>query len=236
VDGLHRRSGLTSDELSELHGNCYKEYCSDCKKEYLRYFDVTLTVGDYRNHVTGRLCDDCGGILKDTIIHFSETLPKDELQKSISNAYKSDVSLVLGTSMRVHPACDIPIYNKNVDLVIVNLQKTPFDDKSKIRVFAKTDDFMKLLMEELELTEFDTTFDANSKMEKVETVQHSEEEINRKLEKYIGEEIKIPKYSKYDLQRELKGDTGFAVAIIDHCDHVKENFGEIRDLTKKCNI
>eukprot|EP01080_Neovahlkampfia_damariscottae_P002940 gene2940-4950_t len=44
-------SGLTSEELSELHGNCYKEYCVDCKKEYLRYFDVTKTVGDYRKHI-----------------------------------------------------------------------------------------------------------------------------------------------------------------------------------------
>lgn len=36
IDGLHRRSGISSQDISELHGNCYREYCSKCGKEYLR--------------------------------------------------------------------------------------------------------------------------------------------------------------------------------------------------------
>jgi hypothetical protein len=34
-------------------------------------------------------------------------------------------------------------------LVIVNLQKTPLDHMANIRVFARTDDFMKSLMKHL---------------------------------------------------------------------------------------
>ena len=42
VDGLHRRSGFGVDEMSELHGNAYKEYCEKCGADYIRAFDVTL--------------------------------------------------------------------------------------------------------------------------------------------------------------------------------------------------
>ena len=60
--------------LFELHGNSNLERCDKCGHEYLR--DFRCSVG-LRNHLTGRKCDDvrCGGNLKDTIIHFGETLP-----------------------------------------------------------------------------------------------------------------------------------------------------------------
>lgn len=68
VDGLHRRSGIPADKLAELHGNCYREICDTCGKEYLRGFDVTKTCKNWKSHITGRKCQ-CGGNLKDTIIH-----------------------------------------------------------------------------------------------------------------------------------------------------------------------
>lgn len=45
VDGLHRRSGITADKLSELHGNSYIETCSCCTPpmEFIRPFDVYST-------------------------------------------------------------------------------------------------------------------------------------------------------------------------------------------------
>ena len=36
-------------------------------------------------------------------------------------------------------------------MVIVNLQKTPFDHAAAVRVFARTDDFFALLLEEMGL-------------------------------------------------------------------------------------
>lgn len=32
VDGLHRRSGVRAESISELHGNCYLETCWSCDK------------------------------------------------------------------------------------------------------------------------------------------------------------------------------------------------------------
>jgi len=40
---------------------------------------------------------------------------------------------------------------KNHKLVIVNLQKTPYDENCALRIFAKVDDVMDLLLKELNI-------------------------------------------------------------------------------------
>jgi mono-ADP-ribosyltransferase sirtuin 6 len=160
MDGLHRRSGVTRENISELHGNSYKEICYYCIKEYLRGFDVTDTVENYLEHYTGRICS-CGGDLKDTINHFTEPMNENELGSATENAWKSDVSIVMGTTMRVHPAASLPekALRNGGSLVIVNLQYTPYDNEATVKIHAKTDNFMELLMKELGIEEFDRTFD-----------------------------------------------------------------------------
>jgi mono-ADP-ribosyltransferase sirtuin 6 len=162
VDGLHRRSGLTQDEISELHGNIYRENCATCDKEYLRGFDVCKTVQNYRKHITGRKCT-CGGSLKDNIIHFGESLPVNELKKAAQHSKQADLTLVLGTSMRVQPACSLPVMTVKKGtgrMVIINLQKTPFDNRAYLIARAKTDNFLELLAKELGIEEVNQEFDA----------------------------------------------------------------------------
>jgi NAD-dependent SIR2 family protein deacetylase len=160
IDGLHRRSGLRADEMSELHGNTYKELCSDCGKEFLRKFLVSLHRSD---HKTGRKCDDCGGHLIDSIINFGENLPISELEKTYTEAKASDVSFVLGTSMRVQPANLFPAFavENGGKLVIVNLQKTPYDSQASLIIRAKTDQVLEMLMEDLgySIQEYDQASD-----------------------------------------------------------------------------
>ena len=73
VDGLHRKSGITPDMISELHGNTNLELCTTCGREYLRDFRVR-NAEKVHDHKTGRKCDDplCKGDLIDTIINFNE--------------------------------------------------------------------------------------------------------------------------------------------------------------------
>ena len=94
-DGLHLRSGMNPACLAELHGNMNLEKCSKCEAKYLRDFDASHGRMD---HLTGRQCDkpSCKGPLKDSIIHFGENLPDDELEKAFRHAEKADVCLVLG--------------------------------------------------------------------------------------------------------------------------------------------
>jgi len=158
VDGLHRRSGFAADEMSELHGNAYK-YCDQCGSDYVRAFDVTLKRNGRR---TGRLCqkNGCDEKLRDSIINFGENLPENELNKAMEHTEKADLVIMLGSSMRVSPACNIPALcyerkEKPGKFVIVNLQKTHYDDacaqSGGFRIGAKIDDLFEIVMQNLKL-------------------------------------------------------------------------------------
>jgi len=36
IDGLHRKSGIPANQISEVHGNNNLEICVDCGKNYMR--------------------------------------------------------------------------------------------------------------------------------------------------------------------------------------------------------
>ncbi|KAK4163316.1 putative mono-ADP-ribosyltransferase sirtuin [Cladorrhinum sp. PSN259] len=160
-DGLHRKSGIRPEMISELHGNSNREYCAKCDKEYLRDFRAvapyTKTVKDHR---TGRKCNDCGGNLLDSIINFGEFLWEDVLDKARKHSKKADLCLALGSSLTVPPANECPETvgrNRKGVLAICNLQETPIDflcgdgKSDDGRVWGRTDDLMARVMEHLGL-------------------------------------------------------------------------------------
>lgn len=55
---------------------------------------------------------------------------------------EADLAIVLGTSLKVSPANDLPLItaNRGKPLVIVKLQRTPLDPICSLRMFAKTDE------------------------------------------------------------------------------------------------
>jgi len=156
TDGLHRRSGVTPDKIAELHGNSNLEKCRKCSAQYLRDYITRSTTKD---HKTGRYCNKCGEELYDSIINFGESLPSRELNLAFEHGEKADFCLTLGSSLTVAPAASVPKKvgkknyrgDKSKHLVICNLQKTPLDSYSDIRVHSKTDNLMELVMKELNL-------------------------------------------------------------------------------------
>jgi len=177
TDGLHRRSGIPVDQMSELHGNGTIEFCKKCGKEFMRDYKCRKSLRKQmgKDHFTGRYCTvaRCGGKLHDTIVNFGENLPQTPLAKAEANSEPCDLMLSLGSSLTVTPAADMPQLvgeewqnetsgkDEHEDgddgathhLVIVNLQATPLDHlcSKKTRIFAKIDDVMIGLMKELEL-------------------------------------------------------------------------------------
>ena len=81
VDGLHIKSGIDIEKISELHGNGFTEVCVKCNRFHMRDYR-TRTAKANNEHKTGALCDtpSCRGALKDTIINFGEALNTEVLQ------------------------------------------------------------------------------------------------------------------------------------------------------------
>lgn len=154
TDGLHRRSGLDPNLLSELHGNTNMEKCLKCESKYMRDFR-TRSAKKVHDHLTGRSCDNpkCRGPLVDSIINFNEDLPENELENGFRQAQLADLCIVLGSSLRVYPAADIPgdIIKKGGKVVIVNLQKTPFNKRCAMEVHSTIDTLVLGVMKRLGL-------------------------------------------------------------------------------------
>src|SRR5262249_46915882 len=71
IDGLHRSAGTDPARLAEVHGNVREVECMDC--------DARIPMADAVARVEAGEedppCDQCGGILKPTVVFFGESLP-----------------------------------------------------------------------------------------------------------------------------------------------------------------
>lgn len=154
VDGLHRKSGIHPDKIAELHGNTNLEVCAKCGREHMRDFRVR-TAQKTKEHQTGRLCDtpSCRGVLKDTIINFGENLNEAILNKGYDEHARSDLVLVMGSSLRVSPANQMPFgcSENGGNVVIVNLQKTSMDNYASLVIHERIDKVIDMLMDKLQI-------------------------------------------------------------------------------------
>eukprot|EP00730_Choanoeca_flexa_P008521 TRINITY_DN12498_c1_g4_i2.p1 TRINITY_DN12498_c1_g4~~TRINITY_DN12498_c1_g4_i2.p1 ORF type:complete len:450 (+),score=104.81 TRINITY_DN12498_c1_g4_i2:397-1746(+) len=172
-DGLHRMSGVLREQIAEVHGNIFQEYCSQCKHEYERgsyvpdddMDEVLMQQRDLPkdtfaevcptcrlNHYTGRVCEQpgCSGKLRDTIINFGDMLRDEIITAAQDNAKRSDLMIALGTTLSVTPVCELAHKVKRKQLAIVNRQPTEKDSTAKAgRVYGDVDPFMEALMQSL---------------------------------------------------------------------------------------
>jgi NAD-dependent deacetylase len=114
IDGLHQKGGSSS--VLELHGSIIKIKCTVCD-----FKDEIFT--EYSN--LPPLCK-CGNILRPDVVWFGEGLPQDVWQEAIIHANSCDVMVIAGTSLVVSPANTLPIYAKqnNAMLIEINPDET----------------------------------------------------------------------------------------------------------------
>jgi len=121
VDNLHLKSGINPDLLAELHGNMTKLRCTSC--------------GGKVDRSDGKTICGCGGRLVSSVVDFGEPLPENDLRLSFEHSRKSDLFLVVGSSLVVTPAADMPVeaLRSGAKLVILNQGETPFDQHAHLR-------------------------------------------------------------------------------------------------------
>ena len=94
------------------------------------------------------VCPDCAGRLYSTVVNFGDTLPVDDLEASYDHAEKSDLFIVLGSSLVVSPAADLPglAQEGGAKLVLCNLGETPLDAQADLRLAANVGGVMEALL------------------------------------------------------------------------------------------
>lgn len=70
-----------------------------------------------------------------SVVNFGQSLPEKDLRLSFEHSRKSDLFLVVGSSLVVTPAADMPLeaLRSGAKLVIINKGDTPFDNSANLR-------------------------------------------------------------------------------------------------------
>ena len=148
-DGLHLRSGLKSEKLSEIHGNMFVEMCLNCEPPttFVRHFDTTQGTAYRRHKVLGaehRPCDNCGdhNYLYDSVVHCGEYAryeqsPPYRWPEAGESAKEADLVVCIGTSLAVLKSyaslwAGLKRRKEPARLVIINIQPTVKDKQAHL--------------------------------------------------------------------------------------------------------
>ena len=121
IDGLHQKAG--SKNVYELHGSVLRNYCMKCHK----FYDV-----EYVFNSSGVPKCSCGGIIKPDVVLYEEALDEETLEKSVYAIAHADLLIVAGTSLTVYPASGLINYFRDKNLVLINRDTTPFDNRADL--------------------------------------------------------------------------------------------------------
>ena len=169
IDGLHMRSGIPRKNIAELHGNMFVDACKTCRRMFVRGSPAP-TVGQ---KLVGKSCpstrsDDnsskkdskrgnCRGKLIDFVLDWEDELPEPDLNLSDGHSILSELSIVIGSTLQIIPAGNMPAYTKkyngagkgNGRLVIINLQPTKQDKKADLLIRSYSDLIMEKVFQKL---------------------------------------------------------------------------------------
>jgi len=147
IDGLHQASGLADENVIELHGNTCRIRCMSCRKiAPIDGVRQRLTHGDKAPEC------ECGGYLKPDTISFGQSMPVAEVEKAAALSGDSDFFLVVGSTLLVQPAANMPVYAKNggAFLAIINLSDTPCDEMCDILIRGKAAEILDQIAKAVE--------------------------------------------------------------------------------------
>jgi NAD-dependent deacetylase len=132
IDLLHGRAG--SRNLYEVHGHLREAVCPAChlvapSEPYLEAFMATGQIPR---------CYRCHHVMKPNVVLFGELLPQRIMKAAQMHARSADLCLVVGSSLEVAPAGDLPMLTKanGGRLIIINFGETHMDDQADVVIHA----------------------------------------------------------------------------------------------------
>lgn len=146
IDMLHTRAGTQC--IYELHGHMREATCIHC----FTVFDGEPIMMKFIDDGHVPHCPHCDGVIKPNVILFGEQLPIRELQGAQEAARKCDLMLIIGSSLEVAPASDLPLYARRhgAKLMMINLEPTSVDRFAEVVIHARAAQILPELVRRLE--------------------------------------------------------------------------------------
>ncbi len=129
VDGFHQRAGAS--RVIELHGSLRASRCLSCGKRY---------GSDVLHESALPKCSSCGGAIRPDVVLFGENLPFEAMRQAEIETKRSDLFVVIGSSLEVSPANYFPIMarDRGAKLVIINIESTVMDEEADLVIHGKS--------------------------------------------------------------------------------------------------
>lgn len=132
IDGLHKAAG--NRRVYEIHGSVHENYCMDCNAFYPME-RILHSRGIPR-------CDRCGGVIKPWVVLYGEAPDKYTCMGACREISSCDTLIVAGTSLSVEPAASFLGYFHGKNLVVINREPTPADDKATLVIRGAVEEVM----------------------------------------------------------------------------------------------
>ncbi|MFO7662113.1 MAG: Sir2 family NAD-dependent protein deacetylase [Chloroflexota bacterium] len=128
IDLLHGRAG--SRRIFEVHGHLREVVCITCQFT----MPASPFITDFMASNKIPRCRRCHHIMKPNVVLFGELLPMAVMKSAQLHARTCDLMLVVGSSLEVAPASDLPALAKanGARLIIVNYGQTHLDNEADL--------------------------------------------------------------------------------------------------------
>lgn len=135
VYDLSRRSGCK--HVIELHGSIYENHCQRCGKYY--------SVDYVKNAKKVPCCEVCGGVIRPDVSFFGEMLDSEKLSKTLEEIEKSDVLLLLGTSLHSEVFRNYIKCFEGSKIVVIHKESALMDEKADLLIYDEPKNVLPLL-------------------------------------------------------------------------------------------
>ena len=135
VDDLHERAG--SQGVIHLHGRIDTTRCFACNRPGGALHIPADARENPQLRVPAARCRHCDGYLRPDVVWFGETLPQAPRKHATDAVRECEVLLVIGTSLQVHPAAQLPLMAAKSGAVVVEINPVPGDAQQPERLIVR---------------------------------------------------------------------------------------------------